>query len=105
MKIMRRFFTRSPLDRACDPDLAFQLHPVKREGRAWICFELFPFFTRVVRKKNKAPLIEFFEQHDPDRGFATGRGSGETHRIRIGNTGASGASKPDGKLPYWVGVE
>ena len=105
MKIPLGLFARSSFHMSSDTHLTLQRHPVKRERRTWIRFELFPLVAGIIRKKNKTPFIETFEQHDADGWRAVGCCRGQAHRIRIANSGIGGIGKPNRELTDRIGIE
>src|SRR5205807_1688403 len=105
MKISRRVFPRSPLDRAADSDLAFQFHPIKTKRRDRIGLEIAALLAVVIREETEAARIHALEQHDPRGWFPLGRGGGKTHGVDVANVGGERRGEPGAELLDRVRVE
>ena len=105
MKIGGGIFARRFFHGAADPDLPFELHPIKDQRRVWICLELAAFLAVVVRKKSEAAFIEPLEQNDADGRFAVGRGGGQAHRVHVANVRGERGCEPGAELLERIGMK
>ncbi len=105
MKVGGGIFARCSFHGAANPNLTFELHPIKPQRGVWIRFELPAFFAVVIGEKSEAAFIEPFEQDDADGGFAVGRGRGQAHRIDVANVRGERGGEPGAELMERVGMK